>query len=146
MYDSIVVGTDGSETAQRAVTEASRLAKALGGVLHLVSAYSPIRGARVVGAEGAAEKWEVKPDSMVQSVLDEAAAAVRVNGVEAETHMVTGDAADALLEVADAQKADLIVVGNRGMHGMTRVLGSVPNKVSHRAKCSVLIVSTDAPD
>jgi nucleotide-binding universal stress UspA family protein len=60
--------------------------------------------------------------------------------------MVTGDAADALLEVADAQKADLIVVGNRGMHGMTRVLGSVPNKVSHRARCSVLIVSTDAPD
>jgi nucleotide-binding universal stress UspA family protein len=121
------------------------LAKAVGGVLHLVSAYQPIRGARVVGAEGSAEKWEVKPDSMVQSVLDEAAAAVRVNGIDAKTHMVTGDPADALLEIAGQEQANLIVVGNRGMHGMTRVLGSVPNKVSHRAPCSVLIVSTDAP-
>ncbi|HWF49982.1 MAG TPA: universal stress protein, partial [Solirubrobacteraceae bacterium] len=75
----------------------------------------------------------------------EAAAAVRVNGIDAKTHMVTGDPADALLEIAGQEQANLIVVGNRGMHGMTRVLGSVPNKVSHRAPCSVLIVSTDAP-
>jgi nucleotide-binding universal stress UspA family protein len=145
MYESIVVGTDGSETAQRAVAEAGQLAKAVGGSVHLVSAYQPLRGARVVGASGgAAETWEVKPDSVVQSVLEEAAAAVRMNGVEAEAHMVAGDPADALLEVAERVNADLLVVGNRGMHGMTRVLGSVPNKVSHRARCSVLIVSTDA--
>ncbi len=142
----IVVGTDGSETAQRAVAQACALAKALGGELHLVSAYEPVRGARIAGApEGAAKVWEIKPDAAVQSVVEEAAATARVSGVEVKVHTVVGDAADALLEVAEREKADLIVVGNRGMHGMTRVLGSVPNKVSHRASCSVLIVSTNEP-
>jgi nucleotide-binding universal stress UspA family protein len=147
VYESIVVGTDGSETGQRAVAEATRLAKALGGGLHLVSAYEPLRGAHIVGApEGAAKVLDIKPDLAVQSVVEQAAAAVRMGGVEVKVHTVTGDPADALLEVAEREKADLIVVGNRGMHGMTRVLGSVPNKVSHRARCSVLIVSTDAAD
>jgi nucleotide-binding universal stress UspA family protein len=147
VYESIVVGTDGSETAQRAVAEATRLAKALGGGLHLVSAYEPLRGARIVGGRSSfGEVWDIKPDAAVQSVVEQAAAAVRMGGVEVEVHTVTGDPGDALLEVAEAEKADLIVVGNRGMHGLTRVLGSVPNKVSHRARCSVLIVSTDAAD
>jgi nucleotide-binding universal stress UspA family protein len=144
VYESIVVGTDGSETAQRAVTEASELTKALGGVLHLVSAYEPLRGVRIAGApEGAAGVWDIKPDFAVQSVVEEAAATARLRGVEVKVHTVTGDPADALLEVADREKAHLIVVGNRGMHGVKRVLGSVPNKVSHRAGCSVLIVSTE---
>jgi nucleotide-binding universal stress UspA family protein len=51
MYQSIVVGTDGSETAERAVAEATRLAKALDGELHVVSAYEPLRGVRVEGAQ-----------------------------------------------------------------------------------------------
>ena len=52
-----------------------------------------------------------------------------------------GDAADAILDVAEEQGSDLIVVGNKGMTGATRfLLGSVPNKVSHHAPCSVLIV------
>ncbi|MFZ0040991.1 MAG: universal stress protein [Solirubrobacteraceae bacterium] len=144
MYESIVVGTDGSKTAQRAVAEATRLASALHGQLHLVSAYEPLRGARVVGAP-AGEHLNITPDSAVQSVIDEAAADVRAGGVEVKVHTVTGDPADALLEVAKRENAGLIVVGNRGMHGVTRVLGSVPNKVSHRADCSVLIVSTEAP-
>lgn len=144
MYKSIVVGTDGSQTAQRAVTEAIRLAKALGSELHLVSAYEPLRGARIVGAtEREAKAWAVAPDAKVQGVVEEAAASARTSGVPVKQHAITGDPADALLEIADQQKADLIVVGNRGMHGVTRVLGSVPNKVSHRARCSVLIVSTD---
>jgi nucleotide-binding universal stress UspA family protein len=75
--------------------------------------------------------------------VDEAAAAARMDGVQASTHTVTGDPADALLDVAKKLDASLIVVGSRGMHGMKRVLGSVPNKVSHSAHCSVLIVSTD---
>lgn len=146
MYKSIVVGTDGSETAQRAVEEAVQLAKALGSEVHLVSAFEPLRGARIEGARDAAAKiWAVGPDDEVQRVIDQAAAKVRAAGVTAETHIVTGDPADALLEIADKEKADLIVIGNRGMHGISRVLGSVPNKVSHRAHCNVLIVSTDDP-
>ncbi len=147
VYASIVVGTDGSETAERAVTEAARLAQALGAKLHLVSAFEPLRGARIAGApEEAAKIWAPAPDADVQTVVDHALANVRASGVEVEAHRLTGDPADALLEIAEHQHADLIVVGSRGMHGVARVLGSVPNKVSHRARCNVLIVSTQDPD
>ena len=144
MYEAIVVGTDGSETAKRAVDEATRLAEAMGGQLHIVAAYEPLRGAKIVGApKGAQKVWELKPDAQVQSVIQEAESGARMKGVTVEAHTVTGDPADALLAIAESQNADLIVVGNRGMHGVSRVLGSVPNKVSHRAPCNVLIVATD---
>ena len=74
MYSSIVVGTDGSETAQRAVEEAARLAEAVGCELHVVSAYKPLRGAHVSGAPaGAAKVWQPLPDSRVEAILQEAA-------------------------------------------------------------------------
>lgn len=142
----IVVGTDGSETANRALEEALRLAKAFGDELHVVSGYAPVRGARIAEApQGAAKVWAPLPDSEVQAVLDEAAAKARIADVQVQTHAVQTDAADALLQVASDVGAGLIVVGNRGMHGARRVLGSVPNKVSHQARCNVLIVSTDEP-
>jgi nucleotide-binding universal stress UspA family protein len=144
VYERIVVGTDGSDRAKRAVEEATRLAKAEGASLHLVSAYEPLRGARISGApEGAARVWATAPDTLVQRVIEEAAAAVRIAGVQVETYARTGDPADALLDVAREADADLIVVGNRGMHGARRfVLGSVPNKVTHQAHCNVLVVAT----
>jgi nucleotide-binding universal stress UspA family protein len=146
MYESIVVGTDGSETSKRAVAEATRLAEVMKSTVHLVSAYEPLRGARIVGApEAAAKVWAVRPDSQVQSIIEQASAAVRMRDVDVKSHTLTGDPADALLEIAEREGADLIVVGNRGMHGVSRVLGSVPNKVSHRAQCHVLIVATDEP-
>jgi nucleotide-binding universal stress UspA family protein len=144
MYETIVVGTDGSETSKRAVAEATRLAEAMGSTVHVVSAYEPLRGAKIVGApEAAAKVWEVRPDSQVESIVQQAVAAIRLREVNVESHSVTADPADALLAVAEKQNADLIVVGNQGMHGVGRVLGSVPNKVSHRAQCHVLIVVTD---
>ena len=144
MYESIVVGTDGSESAKRAVGEATRLAEALGATLHVVSAYEPLRGARIVGApEGAAKVWKVGPDDQVMSIVEQATAAVRLRGVTVQAHTLTGDPADALLDIAEREHADLIVVGSRGMHGVRRMLGSVPNKVSHRAGCHVLIVATE---
>jgi nucleotide-binding universal stress UspA family protein len=143
---SIVVGTDGSETAKRAVGEALRLAGALGEEIHIVSGYAPLRGAHIAGApEGAAQVWAPLPDSEVRRILDEAAAQARLADIQVQTHAVQTDPADALLEVASEVGASLIVVGNRGMHGARRVLGSVPNKVSHQARCNVLIVSTDEP-
>jgi nucleotide-binding universal stress UspA family protein len=144
MDESIVVGTDGSETAKRAVTEAIRLARALGAELHVVSAYEPLRGVRIAGApDGAAKVWAPLPDAHVVATLEEAAAAVRIGGVEVDTHAIEGDPADALLRVASQVDAGMIVVGNQGMHGAKRVLGSVTNTVSHKARCNVLIVSTD---
>jgi nucleotide-binding universal stress UspA family protein len=144
MYESIVVGTDGSESGKRAVAEATGLAKALGGQLHVVSAYEPIRGARIVGApEAAAKVWEVRPDAQVRTIVEEAEATARRSGVATKSHALTGDPADALLQIAEQEGADVIVVGNRGMHGVGRVLGSVPNKVSHRSRCHVFIVATE---
>jgi nucleotide-binding universal stress UspA family protein len=145
MDDSIVVGTDGSETAKQAVTEAVRLAKALGASVHVVSAYEPLRGVRVTGApEGAAQVWHPLPDDKVDSILSQATAGVRLAGVEVTPHAVRKDPADALLEVAETVDATMIVVGSKGMHGARRLaLGNVPNKVSHQARCNVLIVATD---
>ena len=140
MSESIVVGTDGSDTAKRAVAEAVRLAKALGAELHVVSAYEPLRGVKV---EGAAEVAPL-PDAVVESTLAQAAAVGRFADVEVSTHAVRADPADALLDLAGEVGASLIVVGNQGMHGAKRILGSVPNSVSHKASCNVLIVATDS--
>ncbi len=145
MDDSIVVGTDGSDTAKLAVNEAVRLAKALGAQVHVVSAFEPLR-ARVHGApEGAAKVWAPLPDDQVEGILSQAGAGVRLAGVDVTTHAVREDPADALLSVADKVGATMIVVGSKGMHGARRLaLGNVPNKVSHHARCNVLIVATDA--
>lgn len=149
MSESIVVGTDGSATANRAVAEAVRWAAALGAELHLVSAHDPMRGAGLAGASLAGGAGFAMPpaedgDARVESTLAEAAASIRSADVRVTTHAVRGNPADALVEVANAHGANLIVVGNKGMHGVKRVLGSVPNAVSHNARCNVLIVSTDA--
>ncbi len=144
MYKSIVVGTDGSSTAQRAVAEATRLSRALGSELHVVAAYEPVRGVRVEGSpEGAGRNQPLLPDSKVQTIVDAAAATVRMSGVDVKSHTLTGDPTGALLAVAEQESADLIVVGSSGMHGMKRVLGSVPNSVAHRARCNVMIVATE---
>lgn len=146
MSESIVVGTDGSETARRAVSEAIRMAKALGAELHVVTAYKAIRGAKIVGApEGAAKVWAPLPDHLAQTIVDDAASAARMAGVKVQSHMLEKDPGDALLDVAGEVRASLLVVGNQGMSGARRVLGSVPNKISHAAHCNVLIVSTSGP-
>jgi nucleotide-binding universal stress UspA family protein len=144
MGDSIVVGTDGSETAKQAVSEAVRLAKALSAPVHVVSAYQPMH-ARVSGApEGAAKVWQPLPDDEVERILTEAVAGVRLAGLEVTSHAIRKDPADALLHVADEVGASMIIVGSKGMHGARRLaLGNVPNKVSHHARCNVLIVATD---
>jgi len=141
--NAIVVGTDGSETAARALHEAADLAKSTGAKLHIVSAYEPASGARVAGDTPERASWIVGADVQVDSVLDEAAGAMHAKGIEIETHARKGDPANALLDVASESGADLIVVGNKGMTGTKRfLLGSVPDKISHHAPCSVLIVRT----
>ena len=146
MFTRIVVGTDGSETAAEAVRQAVDLAKLAGAQLSIVSAYAPISRRQVEGEkEGAPAdvQYEIGPREDVNLVLDGAAAAARKDGVEVQTHPVQGEPAEAILNVAEETNADLIVVGNKGMTGAKRfLLGSVPNKVSHHAPCSVLIIRT----
>jgi nucleotide-binding universal stress UspA family protein len=146
MFDSMVVGTDGSETAKEAVRQATDLAERLGAVIHLVSAYEPVPEGRLREERQQVPDdlaWMVNPREDVSSTLDQAAEAIKKQGVEVETYAREGDPADAILDVAEEQDADLIVVGNKGMTGAKRfLLGSVPNKVSHHAPCSVMIIRT----
>jgi nucleotide-binding universal stress UspA family protein len=143
MSEKIVVGSDGSDTAKQAVDEAMRLAKALGAELHVVMSNHSLRGAHVVGApQGAIPVYGSMHEGLPAAVIDEAVAAARISGVTAEGHVIDRDPADALLQVASQIDASTIVVGNKGMSGGRRLLGSVPNKVSHEARCNVLIVAT----
>jgi nucleotide-binding universal stress UspA family protein len=146
MFRAIVVGTDGSATASEAVRQAVELAKDVGARIDLVSAYEPVSLARLRDERVEVPEdlqWMVNPREDVDATLAAAAEVARNAGVTVETHALQGDPADALLDVAEETEADLIVVGNKGMTGAKRfLLGSVPNKVTHHAPCSVLIIRT----
>jgi nucleotide-binding universal stress UspA family protein len=146
MFSSIVVGTDGSRTATEAVREAVDVAKALGAKLELVSAYAPVSEQRLRAEKrnaptGAQSSSNPRRDT--EALLSDAADIAREAQVEVNTHARQGDPSDAILDVAEEQNADLVIVGNKGMTGAKRfMLGSVPNRISHHAPCSVLIVRT----
>ncbi len=146
MFRTIVVGTDGSETAEKAVAQAAELAASVASELLIVSAFEPIGRQRL--REEAAQapddvRWMVNPREDVDATLAGAVELAEEKGVTTRTFARQGDPADAILDVAEEEHADLIVVGNKGMTGAKRfLLGSVPNKVSHHAPCSVLIVRT----
>ena len=146
MFDRIVVGTDGSETAAEAVKTAVELAKLSNAKLEIVSAYEPVPQSRLRDeSEGISGdvSHAVNPREDVQLVLDNAAAVAKKANVEVVTHPLEGDPADAILDVAEEHNADLVMVGNKGMTGARRfLLGSVPNKISHHAPCDVWIVKT----
>jgi nucleotide-binding universal stress UspA family protein len=146
LIGSMVVGTDGSETAGEAVRQAAELAKQLGAKVHVVSAYEPVPEGRLREERQQVPgdlQWMVNPREDVDQTLTAAAERLRDAGVDVATHAREGDPADAILDVAEEEKADLIVVGNKGMTGAKRfLLGSVPNKVSHHAPCSVMIIRT----
>ncbi|MEA2494453.1 MAG: hypothetical protein QOJ29_2364 [Thermoleophilaceae bacterium] len=147
MYGTIVVGTDGSETAREAVSQAADLAKTVGATVLLVSAYEPVSETRLRHERAEVPEdvsWMVNPREDVQAVLDGEAERIKASGVnDVDTFAREGDPADAILDVAEEKGADLIVVGNKGMTGARRfLLGSVPNKVSHHAPCNVMIVRT----
>jgi len=146
LFGSIVVGTDGSDTAKEAVKQATELAKSVGGKLQLVSAYEPVTGQRLREERQEVPEdlqWMVNPREDVDATLKKAAEEVKEAGVDVDTFPREGDPADAILDVAEETGADLIVVGNKGMTGAKRfLLGSVPNKVSHHAGTSVMIIRT----
>ena len=146
MFEHIVVGTDGSDTATEAVRQAIGLAKMADAKLDIVGAFEPIPQSRL--REEASEapgdvQYGVSPREDVNVTLDNAVGMAKQDGVDAESFPREGDPADAILDVAEETGADLIIVGNKGMTGAKRfLLGSVPNKVSHHAPCGVYIVRT----
>jgi nucleotide-binding universal stress UspA family protein len=145
-YRSVLVGTDGSEGATRAVRHAALLAKAHGARLTVLSAFQPDPTATARAQEEAPEeiKWRIT-DAAAADEHAEAGrrAALELGVADVRVRAEPGDAAEALVNAADDTGADVIVVGSKGMTSAARfLLGAVPNKVSHHAPCDVLIVHT----
>ena len=150
MFKTIVVGTDGSESAMHAVQIAADLAASQGdATLHIVSVQKPMSSSAiassemaVAGSAAAAMEWEEDARKNIEGTLEQAARDAARGGISVETHSRFGSPAEVLCELAAHLSADLIVVGNKGMQGGRRFLGSVPNTVSHHSPCSVLIADT----
>ena len=147
MFRAIVVGTDGSATAAEAVRRARALAEAFAADLHVVNAYKPPALVMATTAEpglmpSAIVEWEAAASEDSRRLLDRVADELIGVGASVTTHAVAAHPAGAILSVAETVGADLIVVGNRGMQGTRRVLGSVPNHISHHAPCDVLVVDS----
>jgi nucleotide-binding universal stress UspA family protein len=137
MSDTIVVGVDGSDTAAKAAAAAAKLAAALGAKLHIVTAYKEqVSGMVEVGTD----EFYYSSDDEALSVAQAEAARVGVDGVTVEA--VHDKPGDALISEAKRLGASLIVVGNRRMQGIGRLLGSVASDVAHHAPCDVYIVKT----
>lgn len=141
MFETVLVGADDSQTARQAVVVASDMARLAGGKIHIVTAYDP-KSVRIDDLPADLRYAStLHPADVLLNDLSEIA---KQRDLEVVVHASTGSPADAILHIAEQENADLIVVGNRGMKGARRVLGSVPNKVAHGAHCSVLIVDTEA--
>jgi nucleotide-binding universal stress UspA family protein len=139
MLATVAVGTDGTATASMAVEAAVEIAQRFDAKLVLLSAF---QGTRSRGAPSASEEadWAFDNDARVREMLSRTEQELREREIECRTLHDEGDPAEVLIRLAEECEADLLVIGNRGMH--RRVLGSVPNTVTHRAPCSVYVVKT----
>jgi nucleotide-binding universal stress UspA family protein len=152
MFRTILVGTDGSDGATLAVQEAAELASVCpGATLHIVTVQKPMAANAVASAElatatpvGVELEWEEEVRDELEHMLGGLADRFGTDTLTIETYARFGAPAEVLCDMAAHLEADLIVVGNKGMQGGRRFLGSVPNTVSHHAPCSVLIVDTQS--
>ena len=143
--DTIVVGTDGSESSMGAVRQAAELGGKLGATLHIVCAVKLAKDVAVnmMAPMPTPVGYDEQIVAGAQAAIDQASEIARTFGVKVEGHVVEDDPAHGLITLCDTVSADLLVVGSRGMTGAARfLLGSVPNRCAHHAKCSVLIVRT----
>ncbi len=143
MLSTIAVGTDGSETADKAVDFAIDMAERYGSRLVIASSYEPVAEDRLAKEQADAPQeiqWAINPMEDVDATLREVEEKAKERGLKTVSEARQGDPADVLCEIAEQHEADVLVVGNKGMH--RRILGSVPNSVSHNAPCSVMIVKT----
>ena len=144
-YTSIVVGTDGSETAQRAVAQAAGVAADHGARLVIVTAYEP-QGDSLAEDNAAPEdiKWMLTDRNQAEEKISSGRDIAKQAGAPKVTvQAIEGAPADVLIEAATDFGADCIVVGSVGLKGAGRfLLGSVASSVAHHAPCDVLIVHT----
>ena len=146
MYRNVVVGTDGSESAEGAVRHAAGLAKAFGARLTVVTVFqrNPEETARVQVDAPEEIRWMLTDAATAEEKANHGRTLAKELGLsDVRVRIGDGDPAEQLVEAAEDTGADLIVVGSKGMTGAKRfLLGSVPNRVSHHAPCSVLIIRT----
>jgi nucleotide-binding universal stress UspA family protein len=144
MVRTVAVGTDGSDRAAKAVAFAIDMAKRYDAKLVAISSYHPVSESRVRKEQEDAPQdiqWSITPSEDVEAILSSVESRAHEAGLEVTTVASQGQPADVLVKHAEEQGADVLVVGNRGMH--RRVLGSVPNTVTHKAQCTVVVVKTD---
>ncbi|HET9851860.1 MAG TPA: universal stress protein [Candidatus Limnocylindrales bacterium] len=138
MISTVAVGTDGSATAAEAVAQAAEIARRFGARLVLLSAFND---SDTSSAEEDIElQWAANTSARVRSILERLEAELGQSGIDCEVRADEGDPAEVLVRLAEVCSADLLVIGNKGMK--RRLLGSVPNTVTHKADCSVLVVKT----
>ena len=140
---TVAVGTDGSPTADRALSAAFELAERFGARVVVLSAFQApgrARNPHLSGGASAGSGWASNAAEQVERILAAAEESAAARGLECSTALREGDPGEVLVNLAEQHGADVLVVGNQGME--RRVLGSVPNTVSHKATCSVLIVKT----
>jgi nucleotide-binding universal stress UspA family protein len=143
MIATVAVGTDGSGTAETAVVAALELAERYGARIVFISAYSPADEGRLRHEKRDAPdevQWTINPEEDVDATLRRCEELAEERGLKWASEAAQGDPADVLVRLADKHEADVLVIGNRGMH--RRVLGSVPNSVTHKANCTVYLVKT----
>ena len=138
MYTKILAGYDGSDRALRAVEEAADLATAVGASLHLVTACDKADKVHKIGASS--DERLMSESEMAKDQLDNVAK--KFDHLQISTAAVPGKPCSVLLSEADAVGADLMIVGNRHVQGISRVLGSVAEDVAQKANCAVLIAKT----
>jgi len=136
VISTVAVGTDGSETASEAVKQAAEFARRFDAKLVLLSAFKD--EPPPTGTDEA--QWAYSPASQLREILSRTEAEINEEGIECTTLVDEGDPADVLVRLADDCGADVLVIGNKGIH--RRVLGSVPKSVTHNAECSVFVVKT----
>jgi nucleotide-binding universal stress UspA family protein len=140
MLSTVAVGTDGSATAAKAVDAAAELAKRFEARLVLLSAFQGSDHPDGSGSGSDERQWATNNDARVRELLHRTEQEMRERKIECTTMLDEGDPADVLVRLAEECGADLLVIGSVGMH--RRVLGSVPNTVTHKAPCSVYVVKT----
>ena len=143
MINSVAVGTDGSDTATQAVEFAMDLAKKYEARLIVISSYKPVSESRLKSEQKDAPEdiqWSINPTEDVDAILADVEEKAKGAGLSVTTVAGHGEPADVLVDHAEEQGADVLVVGNKGMQ--RRILGSVPNSVAHKATCTVVVVKT----
>jgi nucleotide-binding universal stress UspA family protein len=143
MVRTVAVGTDGSGTADKAVEFAIDLAARYEAKIVFISAYVPVSETRLARERTDVPddlEWMVNPAEDVDATLRDCEERAEAHGLRWASEARRGDPAKVLTDLAGSNDADLLVLGNKGMD--RKLLGSVPNSVSHSAPCSVLIVKT----